>query len=79
MQAAIYQTAVLQNYNKKLPFLLAVVTKETVPDKRIFRITDETINNEMQEIIVKAPIFDAMKKGKTEIYGCGKCDYCKIN
>ena len=48
-----------------------------MPDKRIFRITDETINNAMQEIIVKAPIFDDMKKGKTEIYGCGKCDYCK--
>ena len=77
LQAAIYQTAVLQNYNKKLPFLLAVVTKETVPDKRIFKITDETINNAMQEIIVKAPIFNAMKKGETEIYGCGKCDYCK--
>ena len=40
-----------------------------MPDKRIFRITDETINNAMQEIIVKAPIFDDMKKGKTEIYG----------
>lgn len=77
LQAAIYLTAVLQNYNKKLPFVLAVVTKETVPDKRIFRITDETVNNAMQEIIVKAPIFDDMKKGKTEIYGCGKCDYCK--
>ena len=77
LQGAIYQTAVLQSYNKKLPFLLAVVTKERVPDKRVFQLSDETIENAMQEIIQKAPIFDAVKKGEEPIFGCGKCEYCR--
>lgn len=77
LQGAIYQMAVLQTLNKKLPFMLSVITKERVPDKRVFQLSDETIENAMQEVIQKAPTFNAMKNGKEPIFGCGKCEYCR--
>lgn len=77
IQAAVYTTAVMQNYNKKLPFLLAVITKEKTPDKRVFEITEETIEKAKQEIIVKAPVYNNMKKCLVEPFNCGECDYCK--
>lgn len=77
IQAAIYKTIYMQQTGKDLPFELAVVTKEKQPDKRIFRFSDETIDNALQEIIAKAPIFDAIKKGEEPAWNCGCCDYCK--
>lgn len=75
-QSAIYQTLYQQTKQQKLPFRLAVITKQKTPDKRIFEFSDETINDALQEIIVKAPIFDEIKKGKLEPIKCCKCDYC---
>lgn len=77
IQAAIYKTLYLQKTGKDLPFRLAVVTKEKQPDKRIFEFSKETIDDALQEIIAKAPIFDAIKKGIEPAWNCGKCDYCK--
>lgn len=77
LQGAIYKTAVKQNLMKDLPFMLAVVTKEKTPDKRVFRLSNQVIEDAMQEIILKAPVFDAIKKGKEEIYRCNRCDYCR--
>lgn len=76
-QAAIYQWLYMQETGKTLPFRLAVVTKEKQPDKRVFEFSQKTIDDAMQMIIAKAPVFDAMKQGKEEVYGCGCCDYCK--
>lgn len=75
-QAAIYQTLYQQMKQVKLPFRLGVVTKQKTPDKRIFEFSDETINDALQEIIVKAPVFDAIKKHEEPAWNCCKCDYC---
>lgn len=77
IQGAIYQLAVEQNLGKKLPFYLAVVTKEKIPDKRIFKLSDEILADALQEVIIKAPIFDDIKKGKLKPNRCEHCDYCK--
>lgn len=77
LQAVIYENLFMQNYFKELPYLLAVVTKEKAPDKQLFLINESVKNDALQEIINKAPIYDAMKKGKEEVYGCGVCDYCR--
>ena len=76
-QASIYTTLYEQQYGVKLPFFLDVITKEKMPDKRIFKFSDNTLNNALQEIIAKAPVYDAMKKGEEPVWYCGKCDYCK--
>lgn len=77
LQAAIYQTLYKQMTGQKLPFRLAVVTKEKVPDKRVFEFSDKVIEDALQEIIAKAPVFDAIKKGEEPAWNCGKCDYCR--
>lgn len=77
IQAAIYQTIYKQMTGKKLPFRLAVVTKEKVPDKRIFEFSDQTIEDALQEIIAKAPVYQAIKEGKEPSWNCGQCEYCR--
>lgn len=76
-QAAIYQTIVEQNTGKKLPFVLAVTTKEEVPISKLIKIDQEYIDETLQEIIEKAPRFAAIKRGEIEPVGCGKCSVCR--
>lgn len=76
-QGAIYKTIVQQNVCKKLPFVLGVVTKEKVPDKRLVKIQDSVLEDAKNEVVAKAPIFQEMKLGKIEPYRCEHCDYCK--
>lgn len=77
LQAIIYKTLYEQQTGKDLPFRLAVVTKEKTPDKRVFEFQNQSLQDALQEIICKAPVFDLMKKGEETIYSCGCCDYCK--
>lgn len=77
IQGAIYKTIYKQKTGKDLPFRLAVVTKEKTPDKRVFEFSNETIDTALQEVIVKAPIYDNIKHGREEAWGCGVCDYCR--
>ena len=77
LQDVIYTILYRQQTGENKPYLLAIVTKEKTADKRLVRINPNAYENALQEIITKAPIFDAMKKGLEEPYGCGVCDYCK--
>lgn len=77
LQGIIYQTIVQQNIGKKLPFVLAVVTKEKVPDKRLVKIQDSVLEDAKNEIIAKAVVFQKMKLGEETAWNCGCCDYCK--
>ena len=77
VQAALYVEIYEQNTLEKLPFELACVSKEEEPDKFWGRFTDKTLNETLEEIKANIVLFDDMKKGNAEIYGCGKCDYCK--
>lgn len=76
-QAAIYQEIVRQNTGKKLPFVLAVTTKEEEPLNKLIRIDQEYIDETLQEIIELAPRFGAIKRGEIEPVGCGKCGVCR--
>ena len=77
IQGAIYKTIYKQMTSQDLPFRLGVVTKEKVPDKRIFEFSAETIETALQEVIAKAPVYNAIKQGKEEAWNCGVCDYCR--
>lgn len=77
LQGAIYQSIVQQNINKKLPFILGIITKEKVPDKRLIKIQDSVLEDAKNEVVAKAPIFQEMKLGNIETYRCEHCDYCK--
>ena len=76
-QGAIYQEIVRQNTGLKLPFILAVTTKEDNPDKALIKIDQEYLDYALEEVKELAPRFDAIKKGIIAPTGCGKCAVCR--
>lgn len=76
-QGAIYQEIVRQNTGLKLPFVLAVTTKEESPDKALIQIDQEYLDVALEEVIELAPRFQAIKEGKIKPNGCGKCSVCR--
>lgn len=77
IQGAIYQEVVRQNTGKKLPFVLAVTTKENAPAKGLFKIDQEDLDKALAEVVEKAPRFQQMKLGLIEPTGCGECEVCR--
>ena len=76
-QGAIYQTIRSQNDGEVKPFILAVATKETEPDLRLFRLSEKTLATAYADVVNLAPRYDLIKKGKIAPTRCGTCDYCK--
>lgn len=86
LEGAIYQEIVRQNTidaenpnGLKLPFILAVTTKEESPDKALIKIDQKYLDIALEEVIEKAPRFDAIKRGEVAPSGCGKCSVCRKN
>lgn len=79
IQGAIYREIESQNSDshEKLPFVLAVATKEDVPDKELFEIEDEYLNNALDLVKAKAPRFWDIIQGKVAPVGCGHCPACR--
>ena len=83
LEGAIYQEIERQNHlaetgeDRKLPFILAVVTKEEAPDKLLVKIDQEYLDKALAEVIEKAPRFAAIKRGEIEPVGCGRCSVCR--
>jgi len=76
-EGCIYREIVRQNTGLTLPFVLAVTTKENVPDKGLYRIPDEVLDEALEVVKKLAPRFDAIKKGEIEPESCGQCDVCR--
>lgn len=77
IQGAVYQEVEHLNSGNRLPFYLAVATKEDVPDLDIFQITQDTLDFALAEVEGNMPRFIAVKNGEEEPIRCGECDYCK--
>lgn len=77
VQGAVYQAGAEANGYGKLPFYLAVVTKEAVTNFDIFQIDQPTLDMALREIERNMPRFIAVKAGQEEPHYCGVCDYCK--
>ena len=77
IQGAIYQEIVRQNLGKKLPFILAVTTKEDVPDKALIQIDQYYLDKALDLVKQLAPHFDLIKQGAIEPKGCGHCTTCR--
>lgn len=80
-QAYFYQTAVEQNFGKRLPFYLAVITKEkhnNVPHPRVavIQIPDKVIEDKGKEIKEKIPGVWRLLQGEYEPIPCGTCEWC---
>lgn len=83
IQGAIYQEIERQHHlretgeDRKLPFVLAVTTKEDVPDKLLMKIDQEYLDLALEEVKAKAPRYWAIINGEIEPVGCGHCGACK--
>lgn len=77
IQGAIYQSIVEQNTGKKLPFILAVTTKEENPNKALIEIDQEYLDNALEYVERNATRIDMIKKGLVDPVGCGHCASCR--
>lgn len=79
LQGAIY-TRVEQKVTGRehpLPFYLAAVTKEKVPDIKIIHIPEHVLDAAYHLVEAKIDRFELIKKGEVEPIRCERCDYCK--
>lgn len=77
IQGAVYTEGVRIALGQDLPFYLAAVTKEAVPNFDIFQIDRPTLDMALLEIEGNMPRFIAVKSGSEKPNYCGVCDYCK--
>lgn len=77
IQGFVYQQIVEQNTGKKLPFYLAVITKEDVPDIDIIHVPQWKLNGVASLVEHYIGKFAPVKIGQIEPERCEKCNYCK--
>ena len=79
VQGAIYQKVeqLATGRDKPLPFYIAAVTKERVPDINVVRIPQHVLDAAFRLVEAKIERFDLIKTGDVEPIRCEKCDYCK--
>ena len=61
----------------RLPFILAVGTKEDAPDLAALYINDDDLAAKLAEVEDRAPRYQAIKEGKVEPRRCEHCAYCR--
>ena len=77
LQGAIYQEIVRQNTGKKLPFFLACISKEKVPDHEVIWIDDESLAERLFNEQANIIHVGMLKRGEVKPKACGFCDYCR--
>ncbi len=78
IQGAVYQELVYQHTGMKLPFVIAAVTKEKVPDIALVSVPQERLDNCLEIVKHNAPHYQSIKNGEIQPENCCKCDYCKL-
>lgn len=76
LQGAVYQEIVRQNTGEKLPFFLAVLSKEKVTDKALIYIPDDDLEERLREVMPYIVNVGYLKSGEATPTKCGCCDYC---
>ena len=77
IQGAIYQKVVEKATGKKLPFYIAAVTKERVPDVAVIEIPQHILDAAYGLVQAKIERFDLIKTADVEPIRCERCEYCK--
>lgn len=77
IQGAVYQKIVEINTGKKLPFYLAVATKETPSDIEIIEITQPYLDEALKFVEENLPHVLALKSENIKPNRCGICYFCK--
>ena len=77
IQMAVYQKIVEINTGKKLPCILAFITKEDSPELKLCYIDQMTLDHSLNEVEMSMGNVLMVKNGEVDPIPCGKCDYCK--
>ena len=79
IQGAIYQKIeqLVTGRERPLPFYIAAVTKERVPDIKVLQIPQHVLDAAYHMVEAKIERYDPIKQGDVEPVRCEKCDYCK--
>ena len=73
---ALYQEIVYQNTGKRLPFIIAVATKQKVSRRALLEIPQDVLNQKLEFLKEYLPHLQDVKQGKVEPTCCDSCDYC---
>lgn len=79
LQAALYQEIVRQNAGKKLPFMIAAMTKEKISERAILNIPQETMDTKLEFLKYYLPHIKDLKEGKIEPVACRSLRLLQIN
>ena len=77
IQGAIYQKVVEAVTGEVLPFYIAAVTKEPVPDVDVIELPQSVLDTALKVVKAKIDRFDLVKMGEIPPERCGTCTYCK--
>lgn len=79
IQGAIYQRIeqAVTGRKRPLPFYIAAVTKERVPDIKVIQIPQHVLDAAFHLVEAKIDRFDLIKSGDVEPIRCERCDFCK--
>lgn len=78
LQAAIYQEVVKENTGNQLPFYIAAISKESVPDMEIIQIPQDMMDITLSEIKGDVERILSLKNHDEPPVRCEKCDYCRL-
>ena len=80
IQGAIYTRIeqIATGRPEPLPFYIAAVTKEKIPDIKLIQIPDHILEAALHIVEAKIERFDLIKSGDVEPIRCERCDYCKM-
>lgn len=79
LQGAVYQKVeqIASGRSEPLPFYIAAVTKEAVPDVALIQIPQHVLDTALKVVESKIDRFDLVKEGEFKPNRCERCDYCK--
>ena len=77
IQGAVYQEIVRQNTGKRIPFVIAVATKEDEPDIELIEVDQVYLDEALTRVKANIPRYAGLKAGKIEPTQCHVCPYCR--
>lgn len=77
IEMAIFQEIVRQNTGKLLPCYLACVTKEKPSDIGIYQITQDKLDEALENVKNYLPRIKKILNGEIKPNRCEKCEYCR--
>ena len=77
LQAALYREIVRQNTGEKLPFVIAVLTKEKYSERALLNIPEDLMDEKLAFLESYLPHIKNLKEDKIDPTECEKCDYYK--